>query len=71
MCAEIEKHMDGCEPCKAFLLSLEQSIQHCRVTPNSSPDPHAAAKLRRTLLSEFQKTMAGLNLGKVSATQQS
>ena len=30
LCEELEKHMDGCEPCKAFLSSLEKSIQQCR-----------------------------------------
>jgi anti-sigma factor RsiW len=30
LCEELEKHMDGCEPCKAFLASLEKSIEQCR-----------------------------------------
>jgi RNA polymerase sigma-70 factor, ECF subfamily len=60
LCAELEKHMDGCEPCKAFLSSLELSIQQCRTSPNESPDPHAAAKLRRELLSRYQTLMANV-----------
>ncbi len=60
LCEELEKHMDGCEPCKAFLSSLEKSIQQCRMAPNQSPDPRIAARLRRELLSEYQGLMAGI-----------
>lgn len=60
LCEELEKHMDGCEPCKAFLSSLEKSIQQCRIAPNESPDPRIAAKLRRELLSEYQGLMAAI-----------
>ena len=58
LCEELEKHMDGCEPCQAFLASLEKSIQQCRTSPNESPDPRAAAKLRRELLAEYQAAMS-------------
>jgi len=60
LCEELEKHMDGCEPCKAFLSSLEKSIQQCRTAPNESPDPRVAARLRRELLSEYQGLMADI-----------
>ncbi len=60
LCEELEKHMDGCEPCKAFLSSLEKSIQQCRTAPNESPDPGVAARLRRELLSEYQRLMADI-----------
>jgi RNA polymerase sigma-70 factor (ECF subfamily) len=60
LCEELEKHMDGCEPCKAFLSSLEKSIQQCRIAPNESPDPRIAARLRRELLSEYQGLMADI-----------
>jgi RNA polymerase sigma-70 factor (ECF subfamily) len=60
LCEELEKHMDGCEPCKAFLSSLERSIQQCRIAPNESPDPRIAARLRRELLSEYQGLMADI-----------
>ncbi len=61
LCEELEKHMDGCEPCKAFLASLEKSIEQCRVAPNEAPDPRVAAKLRRATLFEYQSLMAGMN----------
>ncbi len=57
LCEELEKHMDGCEPCKAFLSSLEKSIQQCRMAPNESPDPRVAARLRRELMAEYQSLM--------------
>jgi len=60
LCKELEKHMEGCEPCKAFLSSLERSIQQCRLAPNDSPDPRVTARLRRELLSEYRNLMANI-----------
>ena len=57
LCEELEKHMDGCEPCKVFLSSLEESIHQCRKAGNKPPDPRVAAKLRRELLSDYQELM--------------
>lgn len=57
LCEELEKHMDGCEPCKAFLSSLEKSIQQCRTAPNESPGPRVAARLRREVMAEYQGLM--------------
>ena len=58
LCEELEKHMDGCEPCKAFLSSLEKSIQQCRMATNESPDPRVAARFRRELMAEYQRLMS-------------
>jgi RNA polymerase sigma-70 factor (ECF subfamily) len=58
LCEELEKHMDGCESCKAFLTSLEKSIQQCRNAPNESPDPRVAARFRRELMAEYQGLMS-------------
>jgi len=66
LCEELEKHMEGCEPCKAFLSSLEKSIQLCRTAANEFPDPRVAARLRRDTLSEYRKVMA--NITKRDAT---
>ncbi|HTC64503.1 MAG TPA: sigma-70 family RNA polymerase sigma factor [Candidatus Saccharimonadales bacterium] len=60
LCDELEKHMSGCEPCKAFLASLEKTIEQCRTLPKDDPDPRAAAKLRQELLAEYQRTLASL-----------
>lgn len=61
LCAELEKHMEGCEPCLAFLASLEESIQICRMAPKESPDRRVAARLRRELLSQYQGLMAKIS----------
>lgn len=58
LCAELEKHMEGCGPCKAFLASLEETIRTCRAAPNEPPDGRAAANLRREVLSKYQGLMA-------------
>jgi RNA polymerase sigma-70 factor, ECF subfamily len=58
LCAELEKHMDSCEPCQAFLKSLEISIEQCRRAPNEPPDPARAAKFRRELLAQYQQAMS-------------
>jgi len=33
LCEELEKHLDDCGPCKAFLSSLEAAIEQCRRSP--------------------------------------
>jgi RNA polymerase sigma-70 factor (ECF subfamily) len=63
LCAELEKHMDGCEPCKAFLASLEKSVAQCRKAPNETPDPRLAAMLRQELLAEYQSALAKVSRG--------
>jgi RNA polymerase sigma-70 factor (ECF subfamily) len=70
LCEELQKHMDGCEPCKAFLASLEKSIQQCRMTPNERPDPRVTARFRRELMAEYQGLMSKIirqNASEVSA----
>ena len=61
LCAELEKHMNGCEPCKAFLNTLERAIEQCRTTPNEMPDPRVSAKLRRSLLAEYRGVLANVD----------
>jgi RNA polymerase sigma-70 factor, ECF subfamily len=68
LCAELEKHMNGCQPCQAFLASLEKSIEQCRVAPKESPDPARSAKLRRELLTQYQQVMASATLRNAVAT---
>jgi RNA polymerase sigma-70 factor (ECF subfamily) len=71
LCEELEKHMDGCEPCKAFLSSLEKSIQQCRMAPNESPDPNLAARLRRGLMAEYQRLMTKITRHDASVVNRS
>jgi RNA polymerase sigma-70 factor (ECF subfamily) len=60
ICDELEKHMSGCDPCKAFLFNLEKTIEQCRTAPKDKPDPRVAAWLRKELLAEYQVTLASL-----------
>ncbi len=61
LCAELEKHMEDCQPCIAFLASLKESIQICRLAPKESPDRRVAARLRQELLSQYQGLMAKIS----------
>ena len=53
MCEELERHLDNCEPCKAFLKSLETTIEQLRHSPAESLSKSASAKIRRDLLKRF------------------
>jgi RNA polymerase sigma-70 factor, ECF subfamily len=57
-CEEIETHLDGCEPCKKFLRSLEASIQQCQQAPAGRPDPARAAGIRKKLLATYSRALA-------------
>ena len=57
LCAELEKHLDGCEPCKGFLASLQATIEQCRKSPAECPDPRKAATLRRQILEDYGRIM--------------
>lgn len=58
LCEELEKHMERCQPCIAFLQDLEKSIEQCRHACDELPDPVVAAKLRRDLISRYQDVLA-------------
>jgi len=53
LCEKLEQHLDGCEPCKAFLASLESTVQQLRAAPPDSLTKASAANIRRELLSQF------------------
>ena len=57
LCEELEKHLDGCGPCKAFLASLEATIEDCRRLPNQAPDRATANKLRKELLQRYERAL--------------
>jgi RNA polymerase sigma-70 factor, ECF subfamily len=58
LCDELERHMDGCAPCKAFLFSLQATIEDCRRLPSPAPDRVKAAKLRREVMSRYERALA-------------
>lgn len=53
MCQRLEQHLDGCEPCKAFLATLEATIHELRSTPPEAPRKNFAEKVRRELLAKL------------------
>ena len=57
-CEEIETHLNGCEPCKKFLRSLESTIQRCQQSPAACPDRERAAALRKKLLATYSRALA-------------
>ncbi len=61
MCEELERHISGCEPCKAFLASLESTIEQLRHFPGDSPNHAKAAALRTEILSRYEQALAKAN----------
>lgn len=60
LCEELEKHLDGCEPCKVFLASLEATIDQCRKSACECPAGQKALKLRRELVQNYKRTVAAI-----------
>jgi RNA polymerase sigma-70 factor (ECF subfamily) len=58
LCEELERHLDGCEPCKAFLSSLEGTIEQCRSAPVECPTSKNTAELRKQLLKDYERALA-------------
>jgi RNA polymerase sigma-70 factor, ECF subfamily len=58
LCEDLEKHLDGCGPCKMFLASLQQTIEKCRRSPTKAPGRKKAGELRRKLLADYANMVA-------------
>ena len=58
LCEELQRHLSGCEPCKAFLSSLEVTIAQCRKSAAASPDRNKAVALRKKLLADYDRIVA-------------
>lgn len=65
VCAEMDRHINDCEPCQAFLSSLKQAVAQCR-SYQPRCEPHRAEALRRDLVAKYQE--AARALGKKSAS---
>ena len=61
LCEELERHMEDCGPCQAFVATLEATIEQCRKSAGECPGPEAA-KLRRELLEKYQQMNAAVRL---------
>ena len=60
LCGELERHLGGCEPCKAFLSSLEATIEQCRTTPAERPASRKTVRLRKELLKNYEQALAAV-----------
>jgi len=60
LCEQLEKHLDGCVPCKVFLASLAATIDECRKSPCERPAGRKTAKLRRELAENYKRTAAAI-----------
>ena len=59
VCDEMDRHIQQCEPCQAFLASLKQAVEQCRgYQPSCQPD--RAEELRRDLVAKYQQAISAL-----------
>lgn len=54
LCEKLEQHLDGCEPCKAFLESLEATVTQLRKLPSETFNKVEGAKIRRDVMSRYR-----------------
>jgi len=59
LCEELERHMTECEPCQAFVATLEATIEQCRRSAGECAPPQAA-RLREELMQKYQRVNAVL-----------
>jgi len=59
LCEELERHINGCGPCQAFVATLEATIEQCRNVAGDCPPPKAA-RLREELMQKYQRLNAVL-----------
>src|SRR3974390_62496 len=60
LCEELERHMTGCEPCQAFVATLEATVDHCRRALPDSPSSKHSSKLREELMENYRRVAAVL-----------
>ena len=58
LCDELERHLEGCGPCKVFLASLEAAIAQCRSSTAESPSKKNAVRLRKELMKNYARAAA-------------
>jgi RNA polymerase sigma-70 factor, ECF subfamily len=60
LCEELERHIDGCGPCQAFLATLKATIEQCRKSSMECAPSGKSAKLRKELMQSYQHVTAAL-----------
>ena len=56
-CAEIEKHIAGCEPCVEFVASLKKSVNFCRGAETLDGLPPLSNDTREKLLAAYKASI--------------
>ena len=67
LCEALEQHLEGCSPCKAFLATLQATIEQCRRSPAECPNSEQASTLRQTLAADSRRVRATLATGAARA----
>lgn len=60
LCEELERHINGCGPCQAFVATLKATIEQCRTSPGDCPPNQSSSRLREELLQNYQRMAAVL-----------
>lgn len=60
LCDELERHMNGCGPCQAFVATLEATIAQCRRSPGDVAKSKSASRLRKVLMEEYGRATAAM-----------
>lgn len=60
LCEELERHMDACGPCQAFVATLEATVEQCRRLGGNCPSPQISSKLRDELMQSYQRAASVL-----------
>jgi RNA polymerase sigma-70 factor, ECF subfamily len=55
LCEELERHMSGCDPCQAFVATLEATIEQCRRSTADCSLPKNTSKLRKELMQNYRR----------------
>ncbi len=55
ICQEIQRHMEGCDPCVAFAKTLKKTADLCRRLPSQPIPREVAADLRTFLATHLPK----------------
>jgi RNA polymerase sigma-70 factor (ECF subfamily) len=64
LCGHLERHLDSCEPCRAFLTTLQRTIEECRRHRSEGAPPRPTAAMLACLLDKYQAAADSLRRAK-------
>jgi len=68
VCAEMDRHIEQCEPCQAFLANLKHAVEQCRLYEPGG-QPQRAEDIRRELVAKYQQAVSALGTARQPTTQ--